>query len=89
MAYKFPWGLNTKIILVEKNEVILFNPLLGDKKIHTFPKGICPKMNVIVCTGIRTSILQHHSSKNSPQCKEDFHMNSQMWVNVFETFVSI
>ena len=25
----------------------LFNPLLGDKEVHTFLKGISPKVNVI------------------------------------------
>ena len=27
--------------------VVLFNPWLGDKGVHAFPKGINPKVNVI------------------------------------------
>ena len=36
-----------KAIRVKEKAVILLYPLLGDSKVHTFPKGINPKVNVI------------------------------------------
>ena len=37
--------LNTKVILIEV--VVLVNPYLKDKEVHSIPKGISPKVNSV------------------------------------------
>ena len=46
-----------------------------DKGVHTFPKGICPKVNVIAWTGVRTRSysdsavhrFNHYTTRRTPQ----------------------
>ena len=48
MAYIHSWIIWCQIHLFRKTVVILFNPCWGDKvRGHTFPRVICPKVNII------------------------------------------
>ena len=56
--------------------VVLLKPLLGDKKVHVFPKGISPNMNVIARLEFELAyydVAVHHISlspnKDSPLAK--------------------
>ena len=40
--------LNAKAILLEEQLWFYLTHSWEDKRVHTFPKGICPKMNVMV-----------------------------------------
>ena len=41
------WLFNAKAILLEKRGWYYLTHSWEDKRVHTFPKGICPKVNVI------------------------------------------
>ena len=50
--------------------MVQFNSSLGDKGFHTFPKGISPKVNVIVQLEFELThynvLVQHISHGNAP-----------------------
>ena len=48
MAYQFFLGyFNAKAIFLEEQYWYYLTHIWEDKGVHTFPKGICPKVNVI------------------------------------------
>ena len=52
---------NAKAILQEEQLWYYLTYSLEDKGVHTFPKGICPKVNVIAQTGVRNHVLRFRS----------------------------
>ena len=48
MAYQPLWLFNAKAILVEEQKWYYSNHSWKDREFGTFPKGISPKVNVIV-----------------------------------------
>ena len=47
MAYQPSWDINTKAILLEEQHWHYLTLSWEDMGFNTFPKGICPKVNVI------------------------------------------
>ena len=48
---------NTKPILVEEQQWYYVTNICENKRVYTFPKGICPKVNIKSMTGVWTSLL--------------------------------
>ena len=47
MAYQPCWLFNAKVIILEEQWWYYLTHSWEDKGVHTFPKGICPKVNII------------------------------------------
>ena len=52
---------NAKAILLEEQEWYYLTHSWWDKGVHTFPKGICPKVNTNCVTGVWTCVLRFRS----------------------------
>ena len=46
-AYQPCWLFNARTILLEEQQWYYLTHSWEDKGVHTFPKGICPKVNVL------------------------------------------
>ena len=84
MAYQ-PRGLfNAKAILIEEQWYYLTQSL-KDKGVHTFPKGICPKVNVIVRLEFELAYYNpavhrftHYTTRPHPTSVLDLTLNNLM-----------
>ena len=56
MGYQPSWLFNAKVIIVEEQWYYL-SQCSKDKGVHTFPKGISPKVNVIAWQGFELAKL--------------------------------
>ena len=69
-------GSSTKAILVEEQLWYYLTNNLEDKGVHTFPKGICPKVNVIAWLEFEFAYydvaVQHDSY---------YSMGTPLWIN--------
>ena len=46
------------MILVEEQQLNYLTHSWGDKDVHTFPKGISPKVNAIMCLDFKLSYFE-------------------------------
>ena len=54
---------------------MLFNQYLEVKRVHTFPKGICPKVNVLAQLEVELAVhcFNHYPTKTTPrECKDAY-----------------
>ena len=72
------WLFNAKSILffLDEQEWYYLTHRWEDKGVHIFAKSICPKVNVIPRTGVRTRVLRFHSPAFLPLHHWDPHFAS-------------
>ena len=62
---------NAKAILLEEQKWYYLTHSWEDNRVHTFPKGICPKVNVIARLEYELALLRFRSPSLEPLHHED------------------
>ena len=81
------WLFNANTFSSKNSSGNTFNPWMGDKGIHTFPKGICPKVNVIAwqdfeLTNYDSAVhpFNHYTTRTPPTlCSENVNKNCSIY----------